>query len=77
MESEAETSWDKEIDATGLVERIRTARELAEQDSPKKGWPPIYIPPGKENTVRGKLAERINAARARMARYEADSNAER
>jgi hypothetical protein len=77
MESEAETSWDKEIDATGLAERIRAAREFAEQDGPKKGPPPICIPPGKENTVRGKLAARINEARARMARYEADRNAER
>jgi len=42
-------------------------------------WPdctPIYIPPGKENTVRGRLATRNNEARARAARLDAEEKAE-
>lgn len=66
LESEAEHTWDREIDCTGLAERIRAVRRLAEQGQTERNWLPIQIPPGKENTVRGRLAARINRARARM-----------
>jgi hypothetical protein len=36
-----------------------------------KQWASIYILPGKENTVRGRLAARINAAMERVKQYEA------
>jgi hypothetical protein len=79
LESDAEKDWDRELGTTGLAERLGGARELAEQNGgpSERDWSPIYIPPGKENTVRGRLVARINAARARMARYEAETNAER
>jgi hypothetical protein len=74
--SEAEEQWDKESDVTGLAEAICTARERAERgESLRDDWSPIYIPPGKENTVRGRLAVRINAARARMANFQDERTA--
>jgi hypothetical protein len=54
---------------------MRAARDYhfereARGESPEP-WKPICVPAGKENTVRGQLAARINAARARMRQYEA------
>ena len=67
-QSDAETKWDKEPDLTGLAERLQAARLKQEHQGAKNvARSPILIPPGKENTVRGRLAARINAARARMA----------
>ena len=75
-QSEMEDDWDKPLDCTGLAERIAAARERSRQREERgealERWTPIYIPPGKENTVRGRLAARINAARARVRQYEAD-----
>ena len=72
-ESEAEEEWDKEFDPTGLAERLAAARQRGEHEAaPRTDWSPIHIPPGKEDTVRGRPAARINAARARMARFEAE-----
>ena len=76
--SEAEEEWDKEFDLTGLAERIAAARERGEhRAAPIADRSAIYIPPGKENTVRGRLVARLNAANARMARFEAQVKAER
>ena len=76
-ESETEEEWDKEIDLTGLAERLAAARQRNEQGAATAvDWTPIPIPPGKEGTVRGRLAVRVNAARARMARSEAEVKAE-
>jgi hypothetical protein len=73
-ESEAEEEWDKEFDLTGLAECLAAARQRVEQEvAPAADWSPIHIPPGKENTVRGRLAARIDAARARMAEWRAGS----
>lgn len=70
--SEAEDDWDKPLDCTGLAESLSAARERAERgESLEEQWTPIYIPPGKENTVRGRLAASMNAARARMRQCEA------
>ena len=73
--SEAEDDWDKPLDWTGLAERLDAAREGSphreERGEALEQWTPIYIPPGKENTVRGRLAARISAARARVRQYEA------
>jgi hypothetical protein len=75
-ENEAEEEWDKEFDPTGLAERLAAARQRGEQGAaPTADWSPIHIPPGKEDTVRGRLAAQINAARARMARFEAEVKA--
>jgi len=75
--SEAEEEWDKEFDLTGLAERIAAARERGEHGAVLwADMPPIHIPPGKEGTERGRLAARINAANARMARFEAEVKAE-
>jgi len=75
QESEAEDDRDKPLDCTGLAERINAAgersREREERGEALEQWTPIYIPPGKENTVRGRLAARINAATARLRQYEA------
>ena len=73
QESEAEGEWAKPLDCTGIAEALEAARERAEALEP---WTPICIPPGKENTVRGLLAARVNAARARVARFEAEREAE-
>jgi hypothetical protein len=64
-ERKAEDDWDKPLDATELAERIRIAREPVERGK-VFDWAPIFIPTGKENTVRGRMAARINAARERM-----------
>jgi hypothetical protein len=74
QESEAGGDWDKPLDCTGIAETLDVARERAEALEP---WTPIHIPRGKENTVRGRLAARLNAARARVARFEAEREAER
>ena len=55
----------------GLAERLQSAIERAREREERgevleQGWSPIYIAPGKEITVRGRLAARMNAARARM-----------
>jgi hypothetical protein len=75
-ESEAEEEWDKPLDCTGLAERMAAARERSRQGEERgealERWTPIYIPPGKENTVRGRLAARLNAAKARVRQYEAE-----
>ena len=74
MEREAEDDWDKELDCTGLVERLNAARQRIRQHEERgeavEQWTPIHIPPGKENTARGRLAARINAARASVRQYE-------
>jgi hypothetical protein len=72
-ESEAEEEWDKEFDLTGLAEHLAAVRQRGEQEgTPAADWSPIHIPPGKENTVRGRLAARINAAHERLVRFEAE-----
>jgi hypothetical protein len=80
QESEAEDGWDKPLDCTGIAEALEAARERCRQRGERaealEPWKPICIPPGKENTVRGRLAARINAARARVARFEAEREAE-
>lgn len=68
---DAENDWDKPLDCSGLAERLELARERAERGEAFRDWSPIEIPSGKENTVRGLLAARINAARARVREYEA------
>ena len=73
-EKKAEEEWDKEFDPKGLAESLAAARQRIEQEgAPAADWSPIHIPPGKENTVQGRVAARINAARARMAEWDADS----
>jgi hypothetical protein len=67
QESQAEDDWDNEPDLTELAERLSAARkrmresldrgEVLERDY--SNWTPIYIPPGKENTVRGRLVARL------------------
>ena len=74
-ENEAENYWDRELDCSGLAERIYAARLRCEvrgdgEETPERRTP-IHIPPGKENTPRGRLVARINAARERMRQYEA------
>ena len=69
--NEAEVHWDNGFDCTGLAERFEAARMRVERGEASEHWEPIYIPPGKENTVRGRLAARMNAARERMRQYEA------
>ena len=80
QESEAEDDWDKPLDCTGIAEALDAARERSRQREKREGtlepWTPICIPPGKENTVWGRLAARMNAARARVARFEAEREAE-
>ena len=77
QESEAEEEWDREMDCSGLAERFRIARERAEGgEAPERNWAPICIPPGKENTVRGRLAARINESRVRVARFDIERKAE-
>lgn len=79
-ESEAEDDWDKSLDCTGIAEALEAARERSRQREERAEalelWTPICIPPGKENTVRGRLAVRMNAARARVAGLEAEREAE-
>ena len=82
QENEAEDDWDREYDWT----KIDIAGELAaarERDNARwrngevpevspQVWVPIHIPPGKENTVMGRKIADLNAARARVARFEAE-----
>ena len=72
QEREAEDNWDKPLDRTGLAEALKAARERSHQREERaealEPWTPVCIPPGKENTARGRLAARINEARARVAR---------
>ena len=68
---ESEDYWDRELDCTGLAERLQAARERIERGEAPAQWEAIEIPSGKENTARGRLAARMNAARARMRQYEA------
>jgi hypothetical protein len=67
QESDGEGEWDKPLDCTGLAEALAAARERAEHEGASQRNEPIHIPPGRENTVRGRLAARINAARERVA----------
>jgi hypothetical protein len=77
-ESEADKEWGREFDLTGLAEHIAAARQCREYGAAHSvDRSPIYIPPGKEGTVRGRLAARINAARARIASFEAEVNPQR
>lgn len=71
QESEAEDIWDKPLGSDGLAERMRAARQRAQRGGALQQWTPIHIPPGKENTVRGQLAARLNAAKERLRQYEA------
>lgn len=71
-EREAEDDWDKPLDCTGIAEAVEAGRQRVERGEAPQPWTPIHIPPGKENTVRGRLAARINEANARMARFEAE-----
>ena len=70
--NDAEDDWDRLLDCTGLAERLQAAiertRERVQRGEllPEERLP-IYIPQGKEDTVRRRLAARINAAAARMA----------
>ena len=68
QESEAGDDWDKPLDCAGVAETLDAARERVEA---LESWTPICIPPGKENTVRGRLAALMNEARARVAGLEA------
>ena len=77
QESEAEDDWDKPLDCTGIAEMLEAARQRSRQRGEAlEPWKPICIPPCKESTVRGRLAARVNAARARVARFEAEREAE-
>jgi hypothetical protein len=77
-ESETDEEWDKELDLTGLAEHMAVAFQCGAQGvAPMADRSPIHIPPGKENTIQGRLFARINEARARMARFEADVKAGR
>jgi len=69
--SEAEDHWNKDLDCTGLAECLSAARERSHRGEAPEQWEPIHIPPGKEDTLRGGLADRINAARARVRQHEA------
>jgi hypothetical protein len=72
-ERQAEEEWDKEFDPSGLAERLAAARQRGDHEgAPAADWSPIRIPPGKENTVRGRLAARISEARTRVAGFEAE-----
>ena len=80
QESEAEDDWDSlprppanlaEILAEGRQQE--PSRDAVEE---KTDWSQIPIPSGKENTVRGLWYARINAARAKMARFDAERMAE-
>lgn len=66
QDSEEADDWDKPFDCTGLAERLRAARERIESGEAPEPWSSIYIPPGKQNTVRGRLAARLNSAMARV-----------
>ena len=70
QESAADSYWDKELDCSGLADRIKAARERAERGEVRDDWEPISIPLGKANSVRGQLAARINRAKARMRQNE-------
>jgi len=77
QENEAGDDWDKPLDCTGIAETLEAARERSRQRGEAlEPWTPICILPGKENTARGRLAARMNAARARVARLEAEREAE-
>jgi len=71
QESAADSYWDKDLDCSGLAERLKAARDKIERGERLEEWKPLFIPPGKENTARGQLVARMNAARARMRQYEA------
>jgi hypothetical protein len=69
-ERELEDYWDGELECSGLADSIKAARERAERGEVRDDWEPIIIPLGKENTPRGQLAARMNAARARVMQHE-------
>lgn len=76
QESEAGDEWDKPLDCTGIAETLEAARQRVERGQAfERDLKPIPIPPGKENTVRGRLAARLNAARTRVAVFEAEKEA--
>jgi hypothetical protein len=74
--SEADAEWDGPLSMDGVAEALDEARKRHERGeviaTDWSDWTPIHIPPGKEDTPRGRLAADLNAARARMARYEAE-----
>lgn len=74
-ESEAIDYWERELKCTRLAERFNSARQRslrrAESGVTFERRTPICIPPGKENTPRGRLTARINVARERIRQYEA------
>jgi hypothetical protein len=77
QKSEAGDDWDKPLDCTGIAETLDAARQRAERgEILERDWTPMRIPPDKENTVRGRLAARLNEARARVARFEAERERE-
>ena len=76
QESQAEDDWDKPLDCSGIAEALEAGRQRVERGAAPEPWTPICIPPGKENTVRGRLAARMNAARARVTGFEAVREAE-
>jgi hypothetical protein len=69
--SESEEDWDKELDSFAIAERLSAARKRSQEDEELEEtleqWTPIYIPPGKEDTLRGRMAMRMNAAKLRVA----------
>ncbi len=72
QESEAEDDWNRPLDCTGIAEAVDAARKRVERGEAPEPWTPIYIPPGKENTVRGRLAASVNEGHERVARFEAE-----
>ena len=70
QEREQKDYWDRELDCSGLADRLKAARERAERGEVRHDWKSVVVPPGKENTPRGQLAARMNAARARVMQNE-------
>lgn len=69
-----------------LAERLDKARAEAHErwkrgePEPKTDWSkyePIVIPPGKENTPRGRQAARLNAMRERLKRFDEEEKRQR
>jgi hypothetical protein len=76
-DGEGECDWNKPLAApTRLAECFEIARQREERGEVQKSdWKPIRIPPGKENTVRGRWFARLNEAMARMASLEDEREA--
>jgi hypothetical protein len=75
-------NWDEiPMPPEGIAERLAAARKRIEEaeargERPERDWSPIHIPPGKENTVLGRFYARMNAARERVAAYDAERAAQ-